>query len=289
MMRFVLLALLVLAAPQPGWAWGEAGHRIIAIIAAGQLTPAARAGVDALLAADPDPLTTPDIAARATWADAYRDSDRNGARERYLRTREWHFVDLELAAPDLAKACHFHPPAAVPASAGPAKSCIVDRIVAFQGELAGLSGTDAERILAFKFLLHLVGDVHQPLHATDDHDRGGNDVAIRAEASASRNLHQWWDVDAVAGLGTGAPGAVAVALMARHGARCAGWMTGDAAAWALDSFAVGRDVAYGLLPPAQDKVRVLDRAYTDRAVAAAGEQLVKAGCRLAMLLNGALR
>lgn len=281
MIRFALVALLALLAPNLAWAWGDQGHRIVAIIAAGQLTPAAKAGVDALLAADGDTLTAPDIASRATWADAYRDSDRNAERERYLRTREWHFVDQDLHAPDLAKACHGHPPAAVPASAGPAKSCIVDRIDAFQAELPG---AEPERTVAFKFLLHLVGDIHQPLHATDNHDRGGNDVLIRAPGSSARNLHLWWDVDAVAGLGGGTPEAVAAVLMARHGHRCAGWMAGSAADWARETFAIGRDVAYAL-PPPQDKVVILDAAYVDRAVATAGEQLVKAGCRLAMVLQ----
>jgi len=57
-----------------------------------------------MLAADPDNLTAHDIAAGATWADRYRDSDRNGSRQHYEQTRQWHFVDVELADPGLDRA-----------------------------------------------------------------------------------------------------------------------------------------------------------------------------------------
>src|SRR5713101_6507851 len=64
-------------------AWGDEGHKIIALISERFLNPVARSKVSALLAADPDDLTTHDIASEATWADRYRDSDRLGAKVRY--------------------------------------------------------------------------------------------------------------------------------------------------------------------------------------------------------------
>jgi hypothetical protein len=68
------------------------------------------------------------------WADKYRDSDRNGSRERYDRTRQWHFVDIELDKPNLDRACFGHPglPSGVLASRGPAGACIVDKIDQFR-------------------------------------------------------------------------------------------------------------------------------------------------------------
>ena len=117
-----------------------------------------------------------DIASGATWADRYRDSDRGGSRQRYEQTRQWHFVNIELDGPNLERACFGHPrlPAAVPASSGPAKACLVDKIEQFTAELSNSATAPGERLLALEFLLHLVGDVHQPLHAVDDHDAGGN-------------------------------------------------------------------------------------------------------------------
>src|SRR5476649_2787151 len=91
---FVTLAVLAVGAPITASAWGSEGHQIVAAIAGSLLTPATRAKVDAILAADNDPLTAKDMVARSTWADAYR----NGHRETAL----WHFVDTELDHPDLA-------------------------------------------------------------------------------------------------------------------------------------------------------------------------------------------
>src|SRR5882762_8232737 len=94
---------------RPVLAWGDEGHKIIALIAERFLNPAVRSDVSALLAADPDDLTTHDIASEATWADRYRDSDRLGAKVRYEATRRWHFVDIELRAPNVDQACFAHP------------------------------------------------------------------------------------------------------------------------------------------------------------------------------------
>jgi hypothetical protein len=58
--------------------------------------------VSALLAGDADDFTAHDIASAATWADRYRDANFEGSRQ---KTRQWHFVDIEIAPPDLAKAC----------------------------------------------------------------------------------------------------------------------------------------------------------------------------------------
>ena len=162
-----------LEAPHPAFAWGVEGHEIIALIAERYLDPAVRAKVAALLAADTDTLTDHDIASEATWADKYRDSDRNTTKARYEATWRWHFVDIELAEPDLASACFGHPPLplGVPASEGPPRACVVDKIVQFAAELDNPATSAPEQLLALKFLLHLVGDLHQPLHAADDQPR----------------------------------------------------------------------------------------------------------------------
>jgi len=89
----VAIALLCFVSSSPVWAWGDEGHEVIGLIVQSRLDPVAREKVDALLASDTDTLTAPNIAAAATWADKFRDSDRNGARK---NTRLWHFVDLEL-------------------------------------------------------------------------------------------------------------------------------------------------------------------------------------------------
>jgi hypothetical protein len=239
------LAVAALASG-PAWAWGDEGHKVIALVAYQHLMPAVRAKVDRILADDGDTLTPPDIASRATWADKFRDSDRHTSQRRYRLTRAWHFVDIELDHPDLAAACFGHPAAAVPASEGPEKACVVDRIEAFAAELHDLPPSSPERTIAFKFVLHLVGDVHQPLHAADNHDSGGNGVlVVSGRQVIGRPLHAYWDTAVVKRLGKD-PADVAAAIEQRSGAECGGWMRRTPADWAMEAFALARDVVYQL-------------------------------------------
>jgi hypothetical protein len=119
----------------PAQAWGDEGHEVVALVAQAYLEPAVRKKVSALLAADTDPLTAHNIAAAATWADKFRDANQNGARQ---KTRQWHFVDIEITAPNLDQACFDHPPvpSGTPASNGPEQDCVVDKIQEFAAELA---------------------------------------------------------------------------------------------------------------------------------------------------------
>ncbi len=289
----MMLAAIMMMHPGRSWAWGDEGHKIVALIAYRHLTPAVRTRVDAMLRADRDPLTPPDIASRATWADRYRESDHGSTKLHYSLTREWHFVDIELEHPDLTAACFGHPPPAVPASAGPAKACVVDRIAAFAAELHDLPSHDPERLTALRFLLHLVGDLHQPLHAADNHDRGGNEVLVLyGRHVVGQSLHGYWDKDTVVRLG-GDPEKVARALERRFAAKCKGWASGTPAEWALESFSVAKDVVYRLGETTADRkgqpVYRLSQRYQSHAATVAGMQLEKAGCRLAMVLNDALR
>ena len=282
----VALAVGVLLAPSVAHAWGYEGHEIVAAIARARLTPQVRAKVDAILAGDPDTLTAPDMLARATWADAWRGA---GHRE----TATWHFVDQELGHPDLSSACFGKPTLnGTPASAGPAQDCVVDKIDEFQAELASPSTPPAERLLALKYLLHFVGDVHQPLHASDHQDRGGNCVRIGFGGPATSNLHSFWDTGVLAPLGSD-PVAAATKLNAViTPVDAQAWSRGTAADWARESYEVARTVAYTIGSPAgcsQDASPApLPAGYAERALAAAEVQLEKSGVRLAYVLNTAL-
>ena len=155
-------------------AWGDEGHEVVALVAQAHLDPAVLKKVNALLAADTDDLTAHDIASEATWADKFR----AGHRE----TAAWHFVDIELSNPNLDQACFGHPAVASgqPASKGPTDDCVVDKVQEFADELSNPNTAPEEQIVALKFLLHFVGDMHQPLHAADDNDRGGNQKKVSA-------------------------------------------------------------------------------------------------------------
>src|SRR5215831_17061756 len=230
--------LTLAGAPSRAIAWGSDGHMIVALIAQQNLDPDVKKKVDALLKSDKDKLTKKDIASRAVWADKWRDSDRNTSKVRYNATQAWHFVDIEIASPSIDAACFNHPvlPPGTPASKGPAKDCVVDKIVQFTAELKDPKTTQAERLLAFKFLLHFVGDIHQPLHAADNNDQGGNAVfVIFGKHTVAEKLHAYWDDVLVENLGKDVD-QVAVMLANKFKDKKSDWMKGDPKAWANESF-----------------------------------------------------
>lgn len=285
-----LLYLFCITAP--AYAWGDEGHEVIGLIADHYLEPAVRAKVNAILAEDKTNLTSStQIDQEATWADKFRDADRNTTKVHYNQTRNWHFVDLELEGPDLQTACFGRPvlPKETPASLGPADDCVVDKIDEFTAELEKSTTSKQERRLALEFLLHFVGDIHQPLHAGDDHDRGGNLKIVTAPGIAPNNLHHDWDTEFVARLGSNATTIAQQLIATITDAQRAQWATGTAADWARESFGVAKAHAYGLLPAADSPNHYqLSAAYVSDATNVTQEQLSKSGVRLAFVLNHAL-
>lgn len=282
-----LLLALVLAGVSAGQAlaWGFEGHQVIAMIARGYLTPPVRAAVDRMLAADTDTLTAHDMAAEATWADRYRGAG-------HPETGDWHFVDIEIDHPDLKAACFSFPSSGPLASKGPADDCVVDKLQAFIRELRDPATSDGERLLALKYVLHLAGDIHQPLHAADNHDRGGNCVLLALGGSRTVNLHSYWDTSVVQALGSDPEALAQTLAQGVTPAQMRDWAKGDAKAWAMETYQLGRDVAYSLhSAPGCDRDRTplsLPPGYDTAAQATARLQLQKAGVRLAQVLNDAL-
>jgi hypothetical protein len=291
-MMVSLICVMPLWSPSV-FAWGDEGHQIVALIAEHYLDPRVQLRVQQLLATDASGLV-PDssMATEATWADRYRDSDRDAGALRYRQTRQWHYVDLALDAPDMDRACFAHPalPAGTPASAGPAADCVVDKIDQFEAELADPRTSGDEQRLALQFLLHLVGDLHQPLHASDDADEGGNLKRVSARGLRTGNLHHYWDVEFVRQLGE-QPQPVSQQLLARiSAADVKAWQRGSTADWARESFALAKALAYGALPaPGERGQYRLSSGYVRDAVDAVQLQLSRAGVRLAAVLNRALR
>jgi hypothetical protein len=287
------LAVIVLAlgTTRQAFAWGDVGHAAVALIAERYLTPEIRARVHAMLDSDTDPLAPHDIAGAATWADRYKHAGDRSQVVAFRPTGKWHYVDIELDHPDLDAACYGHPPLkpGMAASQGPARACIVDKIDQFTAELAAPETAPGERLLALKFVLHLVGDLHQPLHACDDHDAGGNGVRAQAAGFRAGSLHGYWDTVFVNRLGL-KPRTIVAALTARiTPAQRSAWEKGAPADWAMESFRLCRDDAYGRLGrPRPGKPVALGRAYVDRAMAVVRLQLCRAGVRLAAMLNRAL-
>jgi hypothetical protein len=159
---FVVSVCLSLAVPSASYAWGEKGHRIVALVADAHLTATARAAVATLLAIDTDPRVH-SLDDAAVWPDLIKNARPD--------TKPWHFVDIPRA--------EGHYDAMRDCSGETHDDCIITRIEQFGTILKTATAAPAARLEALTFLAHFLGDLHQPLHCADDNDRGGNDVEVK--------------------------------------------------------------------------------------------------------------
>ena len=241
--------------------------------------------VHALLAADKDSMTRRDFASRSNWAD--EEKKRN-----YAGTHNWHFAEIEISGGSVAAACRGHTPPGWLASQGPANACIIDKIEEFRSELAKPQTPRAERILALKYVLHFVGDIHQPLHTADNYDDDGNDITvIRPNGGPAINLHVYWNDALVGGPGEPLTG-IAARLTGTYQQKFALWADGGPYQWAMESHALAVRYAYaapvGKGRDKGDPAVQLTEPYESNARRIVDEQLAKAGVRLAMVLAQAL-
>lgn len=269
-------------------AWGPEGHAIVAEIAEMRLTGAAKAQVADLLSADDSHAKHLDQI--ASWADFMRTIR--------PETGPWHFVDIPLDASeyDAGRDC----------AEG---NCVVEAIQRFAKVLRDRNAAKKDRVEALKWIVHFVGDIHQPLHCETDlskfpppeGDRGGNKVSLTFFDNHT-NLHSVWDggmIEHVLDVHLGPhfqPDLKATAAEAKK--LNAHIKDGDASAWAPDGLADHLDTAtvkwandsHAL---AQTAYRILpthrrhgwETAYIDEEWPVVQNQLERAGVRLAKILN----
>ena len=298
------VALFAITHQEPAYGWGDRGHGIVAAIAYARLNTDTRAEVDALLAEDKsDRLTRPDFISRSTWADKLLQDRETLQKAQYNATRFWHFADIGIDDGNVARACYRFR-SLLPrmyASKGPVKDCVVNKVEQFAAELGNPDVDRKEKILALKFLIHLVGDMHQPLHVAGDNDYFGTAVQVRLEpggSMANLNLHDYWDNELVNRL-MASPKETDKSIAQRLSAEfeeieLQRWSEGDPREWTFETVLVAKQVAYDYSN--METVFVVGRPttlnltgeYSARALQAAKKQLVKAGVRLARLLNEAL-
>ncbi|MFM9851343.1 MAG: S1/P1 nuclease [Sphingomonadaceae bacterium] len=279
-MRLLLILITFLSA-SPAFAWGAFGHETIAGIAQASVSSRTRGEIDRLLRAWPSvetptcPLKT--LADASVWPDCVR-----GLGVRFDYTSSWHYQNVDICKPfDLKAAC----------KDGNCVSRQIDRAVKL---LADKSIPPRERLMALAFLTHFVGDLHMPLHGGDRGDRGGNDVkAAYGVVEGRMNLHWLWDGPLAERAISTPPASVSGLLAGMNTGERAQLSAGTPEDWSRESWGVAHDIAYtaalgdpcGPVPPRTS----LDDAAIARSISPTRSQIVKAGLRLARLLDEALR
>ena len=260
MRRLIIVA--VVAGCLPTFAWGPEGHSLVARIADAQLTPAARGRVAAILGPD----TT--MASIASWADQVR-----GSRD---ATAPWHYVDIPIdqAHLNMVRDC-------------PKGDCVLGKIEDFRKALNDPSIAPAQRREDLMFLIHFVGDMHQPLHCSDNKDKGGNGVRVEFFGRQT-NLHSVWDSGLLGRIGT--EDQLFGPLSTESARRARKWSKGTVEDWAEEAHKAAQKMVYGRLPKVAAGAPVpIDAAYEKKADPLIREQIEKAGARLAAVLNAALK
>ncbi len=254
-----LAALITLSCSPLCLAWGGDGHRITAEIASRRLSPQAAAAVGQLLA----PQNLPDV---STWADEVR------RRSEYSWSAPLHYVNLMPGTDhyDGQRDC-------------PEGKCVVGAIQDEMRTLRDPSTPREKKAEALRFLVHFVGDVHQPLHVSHAHDKGGNDIAVEFFHNRA-NLHQVWD-SLILRRTQKSWQEYAQQLSDRiNPDQQAEWARDiDPARWATESYRLAVSHAYAI-----PKDGRLDQAYYERNLPVVEQRLSMAGVRLAAVLNSVL-
>ena len=263
-----VVVFLVSASSARTTAWGSEGHHIVARIAWSQMTDAAKREAQDLLGTD-------DFIASSTWADEVR--------SRRAETYNWHFVNIPYGAKtyDAARDCKL----------SDRGDCIIAALTRAQHSIGDTTLAKDQRADALRFLIHFVGDMHQPLHAVDNYDRGGNYVHVTIAGRRTTNLHSVWDSVIINSRGMGE---VAYANSVIEDMKVHPVPQGpiDYIAWvqAVHEIAVKDAYSYpGFSPtgPSSGTIR-LSESYVTKAQPVVDRELELAGMRLAMILNRVL-
>jgi hypothetical protein len=240
------------------FSWYDKGHRIVALIAQANLTPEARKKIEEIL---PGSMTLADA---AVWPD------HEGRGIRDFDPLHYVTIPADASGYDRGRDC-------------PDKNCMVEALKWFSSVIGDKNTPIMARRLALYYVAHLVGDMHQPLHAGRARDRGGIDIPV-SYGGETTNLHFFWDTNLVE-LETGTEEEVAKRLVANlTEEERIKWQSGDPIQWTNESLTLVRSHAYNNGPSVE-----LSDDYVEKARPIVRIRLAQAGLRLAWLLNTALK
>ncbi len=308
----LLAAFLMLVVTTPAaQAWGCKGHQTVALIAEKHLTPEARELVFTLLKENPigadvkrycGTAVSDPIGDAATWADDVRGERKNGP---------WHYIDIPRGAPRdrLDAFCG-------------KQGCVISALAEQSAILKDKEASGPKRADALRYVIHFVGDLHQPLHSTTNDDEGGNCVPLQYFRRRPRdlghgfspNLHSIWDSAILERDSEGAePGEYAETLEQSFAGAMEGWQKAGIHPddWVWESHELAESTVYGDLTPkvaiepavpvhsCTDDNNIGERtlgqhikvgeAYQEQAAPVVERRVAQAGVRLAMILNQAAK
>jgi hypothetical protein len=257
--RWLLATALALSPsppPAPALFWYDLGHRIVADIAERRLTPEAARAVRDILGGQR-------MSDAAVWADNIK---------QYRHDADpLHYVNIPLGATsyDSARDC-------------PSGKCIIAAIAADRQVLANAAASPLDRAEALRFLIHFMGDLHQPLHVADDNDRGGNRRVVWLEGD-SMNLHQVWDGELLYHLGMDEATYLPRLERKMDTMNLAQLERGTVVDWAMEGHRIAVEHAYKI--PRDGR---LSAVYLEENEPLIDHALIAAGVRLARVLNETL-
>jgi len=254
-----ILALTLSLAPTKAFAWGQQGHRVGATLAEPLLTPKARAEIAAVIG-------TESLAEASTWADDMRSSPDDFWQK---TASPWHYVTV--------------PPGKTYADVGaPAEGDAVTALKRFAATLKDKSASRADKQLALRFAVHIIGDLHQPFHAGNGSDRGGNDAKVTFFGKET-NLHALWDSGLIEKRELSYTEYAAFLRRRLTPDQIRAWSDADPVTWIAEDVAL-RD---GLYPAAGETALSWRYAFEHRDTV--DQRLLQSGVRLAAWFNALYR
>ena len=274
-----LVALLVLSSPAA--AWWEYGHETVGRIAFDSVRPETRAELRKLMAQG-RLLETPDCSVATIEKVSYWPDCVKPLAERFSYASPWHYQNVDICKPFDLKA---------PCKDG---NCVSAQIERQARLLADRTVPARERLIAFAFLVHFVGDLHNPMHAGDRGDKGGNDVKANYGLVGGRtNLHSIWDGYLAERAISTPPGGAKALLASIPASERPALAAGTVEDWSREQWESAKKFAYASLigdpcGPKPEARPTLDEADVRALIPEVRRGVVAGGLRLARLLDDAI-
>ncbi len=250
-MKRILFGLLWLSISFGLVSWGRTGHSTIGLIAANHLNDKAKAGIAALLNGE-------SLADVASWADDNRNRTTAG----------WHYINVKLGLSfdEFKKQVE-------------SKEDVYTALVKEEGILANGKASSSDRAIALKYIVHFVGDIHQPMHVSRAEDKGGNTIQVRYDGKGT-NLHSLWDTKMLEHAGLGAAQLAQQFDKATPG-QIRKWQGDPQMVWAWESYRISSELYGEVAKNGSD----IGDAYYREYMPVLEDRIGRAGIRLAGVLN----